>query len=157
MRSQGAIGVIAVCLLLPGFPCARVLAQEGTPPEQEAAPPEQDVAQEDASEPERGVRIGDYVATGEVEIGWRFTGLDGSRELYRSQVDLPDGPTLAFSRVELRSPENTGPIFDALTVEGSGWGSEPNTHARARAERRGLYVADYWNRRVDSYNFAPDF
>lgn len=108
-------------------------------------------------EEEQTVRVGAYEVTGAVELGWRFTAIDGSRELYRSQVDLPDGPTLAFSRVEFRSPENTGPIFDTLLVEGSGWGSEPSSHARVRVARRGLYLVEYYNRRVDTYNTAPDF
>jgi hypothetical protein len=110
----------------------------------------------DSGEPEP-VRLGPYIVTGAVELGWRFTALDGNRDYYRSQVDLQRGPHLAFSRIELRNPDDAGPVFDKLLVEGSGWGGEPNSSARVRAEKRGAYVADYVHRRVDSYNFIPDF
>jgi hypothetical protein len=132
---------------------ASAFAQDDT---QQTPAPADDTAVDQSGEP-GPVRIGDYVATGAIEIGWRFTDLDGSEALYRSQVDLPRGPTLAFSRVELRSPDNTGLLFDHLLVEGSGWGGEPNSSARVRAARRGLYVVDYTNRRIDNYNFVPDF
>jgi hypothetical protein len=107
--------------------------------------------------PPEQVQLGGYVATGAVELGWRFTALDGSREAYRSIVDLPRGPYLAFSRLELRSPENTGPIFDSLLVEGQGGPGEPSAHVRARASKRGIYLVDYRRSRAETYNFIPDF
>ena len=39
--------------------------------------------------PPEPVRLGPWITTGEVEVGYRFTGLDGSRDAYRSVVDLP--------------------------------------------------------------------
>ena len=107
--------------------------------------------------PPEAVRVGEYVATGSVEWGWRFTALDGSRDSYRSIVDLPRGPFLAFSRLELRSPENTGRFFDSLLVEGEGGPGEPSAHLRARAGKRGLYLVDYRRSRAETYNFVPDF
>lgn len=104
-----------------------------------------------------GAHVGAYVATGEVELGYRIRSVDGSLELYRSQVDLQQGPTLAFSRVELRSPDNSGPIFDDLVVEGSGLFGEPESYMRARASKRGVYVLDVSDRTVDTFNYAPDF
>jgi hypothetical protein len=146
---RSALHALLLLLLL----AAPAAAQDAAPAE---PAPQDDAQAAGAGEPGR-YHVGDYVATGAIEIGWRFTDLDGSEALYRSQVDLPRGPTLAFSRVELRSPDNTGLLFDHLLVEGSGWGGEPNSSARVRAAKRGLYTVDYRNRRIDNYNFVPDF
>ncbi len=101
--------------------------------------------------------VGDYVATGSIDFGWRFTALSGSEIGYRSIVDIPSGPTLGFSRIELRSPENTGRVFDDLLVEGTGIGGEPTSSFRTRVAKRGIYVVDYRHSRFQTYNFVPDF
>jgi hypothetical protein len=137
-RVRSVLGSLFFVLLLPIV----VAAQDG------------DSA--DSGEPEP-VRLGPYIVTGAVELDWRFTALDGNRDYYRSQVDLQRGPHLAFSRIEFRNPDDAGPVFDKLLVEGSGWGGEPNSSARVRVEKRGAYVADYVHRRVDTFNFVPDF
>jgi hypothetical protein len=129
--------------------------REATTSQAPTAPPA-DAQPADALKPE-GVRVGDYVSTGAFEIGYRFTSVDGSVDSYRSQVDEPQGPVLSFSRVELRSPENTGLLFDDLLVEGSGFFGDPNSSARVRATKRGLYVLDVTDRTVDTFNFVPDF
>lgn len=109
------------------------------------------------STPPEPVRLGPWISTGTVEIGYRFTSLDGSRDAYRSVVDLPQGPVLAFSRIELRAPENEGPVFDELTLEAVGGGGEPVSSYRARAAKRSLYTIDYRGSRIDTFNLIPDF
>lgn len=107
------------------------------------------------TEPEP-VRLGPYITTGAVEFGWRFTDLDGSRDGYRAVVDLPRGPYLAFSRVELRSPDNSGFLFDHLLVEGSGLGEQVSS-GRVRIAKRRIYIVDYRRSRIETYNYVPDF
>ena len=101
--------------------------------------------------------IGGYELTGTIELGWRFTALDGSRTGYRAVVDLPRGPSFGFSRVELRSPENSGRLFDTLLFEGSGGGGEPTSTGRIRAGKRGIYLVDYQFSDIDTFNYQPDF
>ena len=101
--------------------------------------------------------IGGYELTGTIELGWRFTALDGSRNGYRAVVDLPRGPSFGFSRVELRSPENSGLLFDTLLFEGSGGGGEPTSTGRIRAGKRGIYLVDYQFSDIDTFNYQPDF
>lgn len=101
--------------------------------------------------------VGGFEVSGTIELGWRFTNLDGSLNAYRAIVDLPRGPSAGFSRIELRRPDDDGRIFDSLLVEGSGGGGEPVSSGRIRAAKRGIYVAEYVFSDVDTFNFQPDF
>lgn len=102
-------------------------------------------------------KLGGYEVTGTIEFGWRFTALDGSQNGYRAIVDLPRGPSFGFSRVELRSLDNDGRLFDTLLFEGQGGGGEPTSTGRIRAGKRGIYLVDYQFSDIDTFNYQPDF
>jgi hypothetical protein len=103
-----------------------------------------------------GAKFGDYVATGAIELGWRFVSVCGSETSYRTQLDLPEGPLLSFARIELRRPEGGG-WLDELRAEVNGWSGQPNSSARLRAQKYQTWRLDYRVDRVDSYNAVPSF
>ncbi len=146
-RVLAALGLVVMA-------CAVAFAQEPV------APPQDEGDDDDFPlpyEPPAHPTLGGYELTGSIELGWRFTALDGSRDAYRAIVDLPRGPSFGFSRVELRSPDNAGRFFDSLLVEGLGGGGEPASTGRVRAAKRGIYLADYRFSGIDTYNYQPDF
>jgi|GEM_PF-772347 len=103
-----------------------------------------------------GQVLGNNLVTGTIEIGGRFRDVDGNRDVYRSVVNLGSGLRLMNLSSELRSLDNTGVLFDKISVNASNWGDPYNT-AKLRVEKRGLYHFDYSYRTIDYFNFIPSF
>ena len=91
-----------------------------------------------------------------LEVGNRWSSeVKGSSDVYRSLVNLGDGPKVLGLDLSLR--DSAGPLFDKLEVRGDGWGGEPYTTARVRAEKSRVYrfSADYRN--LAYFNALPSF
>jgi hypothetical protein len=93
----------------------------------------------------------------EVELGYRWVSGAGNRDMYRSMVNLGEGPKLLRSSLSLRAAYGAGALFDRLDLSMNNWGGDPyNTLALhvGRAE-----VSDFraGYRNLNYYNFVPAF
>jgi len=93
--------------------------------------------------------------TGYIELGYRFTGIGGSLDTYRSIVDLGAGPKLIGADFTILDPKHR--LFDRLRVRAYDWGDDPYESLHVFAEKLHWYEfqADY--RRVAYFNNLPAF
>jgi len=113
--------------------------------------------QPDQKGPREGLRIGKMLTTSSLELGWRRLLLGGNRDVYRSSVNLGEGPRLFGLSVESQALENTGVLFDYLSYSMNSWGGDPYNTMSLRLEKRGAYRFDYRYSRIKYYNFIPTY
>ncbi len=92
-----------------------------------------------------------------LEVGNRWSSeVKGNSDVYRSLVNLGDGPKVLGLDLSLRGPASG--LFDKLDVRGDGWGGEPYSTARVRVERNRLFgfSAEEVNGRWFGEFLAPD-
>jgi hypothetical protein len=97
----------------------------------------------------------DSPISGSIELGYRFVqGPLGNADVYRSTVDLSQGPRLIGLDFTVQPVK---PLFDRLEVHASSWGGDPYNAARIEVEKNGLYrlTADYRN--MAYFDFLPSF
>ncbi len=90
-----------------------------------------------------------------IELGNRWsTDLRGNENVYRSMVNLGDGPKVLGLDVSLKPAKG---LFDTFELRGYGWGGEPYSTARFGIERKRLYrfTGDYRN--IAYFNDLPSF
>jgi len=93
---------------------------------------------------------------GFVDFGWRFrTDIDGSRDVYKSVVNIGDGATLLGADL-VYEPTDTK-WLNRLRVISTTWGAYPYSSVRLSAEQYQKYnfVFDY--RPMEFYSFVPSF
>lgn len=96
--------------------------------------------------------------TGTLDLGFRWnTGLRGSQDLYRSLVNLGEGPRLQGANLTMNSPLGAGKYVDRLQLNASAWGGDPYNTLRLFAEKAGTYQFSFDYRKVDYFNFIPSF
>ena len=133
--------------------CCGALVAQDAPPEatdttaQPAAP----------SEPQ-SVRVLGMESTGTVDIGYRWkAGFQGSEDLYRSLVNLGEGPKLFGANLNFSNPLGTGKYVDRLQINATSWGGDPYNTLRVYAEKASLYQFSFDYRNVNYFNFIPSF
>jgi hypothetical protein len=133
--------------------CYGSLIAQDTPPEatdtaaQPAAP----------SEPQPPKILGKE-ATGTVDIGYRWkAGFQGSEDLYRSLVNLGEGPKLLGANLNFSDPLGTGKYVDRLQINATSWGGDPYNTLRVYAEKASVYQFSFDYRNVNYFNFIPSF
>ncbi len=96
-----------------------------------------------------------YEGRSEVEVGYRWVTTAGNSDVYRSMINLGEGPKLLRSNVSLRSNYGAGLIFDHLDISMDNWGGDPYNTMRFSFGRTGTYEvrAVYLNQNY--YNFLP--
>src|SRR5574340_605386 len=131
--------LIAALMVMP------LLAQEAAKPADQQAP-----AQAPTAAP-----AGEPGFSGTVDFGYRFTGLGGNHNVYRSVVDYEEGPRLFGADFTINSA--TRRFFDRIDARTLNWGGDPYTSAYISARKLNLYDfrADY--RSMAFYNFLPSF
>ena len=127
------------------------LAQEKPPAETAAtgaaAAPAQEVPPAAAIEPK---------LTGEIDFGYRFVqDVGGSRNVYRSIVNLGEGPKLFNGTAAWRNPG--GKWLDRLEITANSWGGEPYNTGRLEAGLAGAYNFRLDYRNVSYFNSLPSF
>lgn len=127
------------------------LAQEKPPAEAAAtgaaAAPAQEVPPAAALEPK---------LTGEIDFGYRFVqDVGGSRNVYRSIVNLGEGPKLFNGTAAWRNPG--GKWLDRLEITANSWGGEPYNTGRLEAGLAGAYNFRLDYRNVSYFNSLPSF
>jgi hypothetical protein len=109
---------LLICLLLTPLLCA----QETASPEPAKGP----ASPEPAKEPQPPAPIFGMDTTGTLDVGYRWNvGLRGSEDLYRSLVNLGEGPRLLGANLTMNSPLGAGKYVDRLQLNASAWGGDP--------------------------------
>jgi hypothetical protein len=88
---------------------------------------------------QEGVTAGDYVIHTSAEIGYRYTNVTGSDNMYDTLVNLQTGPRFLDETFSMQSQDHQGLLFDNLSVNSFGWGGDPNNVLRARVEKNKWY------------------
>jgi hypothetical protein len=88
---------------------------------------------------QEGVTAGDYVIHTSAEIGYRYTNVTGSDDMYDTLVNLQSGPRFLDETFSMQSQDHQGLLFDNLSVNSFGWGGDPNNVLLARIEKNKWY------------------
>ncbi len=93
--------------------------------------------------------------TGYIDFGYRWAGVGGSFDTYRSIVDLGSGPKMLGTDFTVRDPKHR--LFDTIDVRAYDWGDDPYStlHVDARKAKLYNFSADYRN--IAYYNNLPAF
>lgn len=141
---------LLICLLLTPLLCA----QETASPEPAKGP----ASPEPAKEPQPPAPIFGMDTTGTLDVGYRWNvGLRGSEDLYRSLVNLGEGPRLLGANLTMNSPLGAGKYVDRLQLNASAWGGDPYNTLRLFAEKSGAYQFSFDYRNVNYFNYIPTF
>lgn len=92
--------------------------------------------------------------TTEIEVGYRFTSVDGNEDLYRTQID--EGEGFLIRSFTLFTPASTG-LTDYLRVDGTDLGTGPSSALRVDTGREGLYRFRFGWRSMDAYSALPAY
>ena len=148
---------LLICLLLTPLLCAQETASPK--PAQETAAPEpakETASPEPAKEPQPPAPVFGMDTTGTLDVGYRWNvGLRGSEDLYRSLVNLGEGPRLLGANLTMNSPLGAGKYVDRLQLNASAWGGDPYNTLRLFAEKSGAYQFSFDYRKVNYFNFIP--
>lgn len=103
-----------------------------------------------SKKPDEGMEAGGYRIQQSIELGYRFTSVDGSDAVYNTFVNLQQGPRVLDQTLSMQSLGHTG-LFDDLYLSSFGFGGDPNDAARLRVTKAKWYnlTADY--RRDENY------
>lgn len=153
----------------PAQASAKPAAQDATKPAGQATSPAQELAkatdQPAAQEPAKpadqpaapaAAPAGESWFKGSLNLGYRWIpNIDGSRNTYRSVVNLGEGLRLLDADFTLLDPKKR--LFDRADVHASSWGGDPYNTLRVDMQREGWYrlTADYRN--IAYFNFLPSF
>jgi len=131
-------------------------SQESKPAQEPAKPAEQPAPAAAAPTPAPAAPAGEGWLSGSIEAGYRWIpNIDGSRNTYRSVVNLGEGPRLIDTDFTIQN--KTRRLFDRADVHATSWGGDPYNTLRGGVQRTGWYrlSADYRN--IAYFNFLPSF
>lgn len=93
---------------------------------------------------------------GYIDFGWRFvTDIGGNQDVYRSVVNIDDGPTLLGANLVYRAKDN--PWLDRLRLTSTTWGAYPYSSVRLMAEKDRKYRLDFDYRDMEFFSFVPTY
>jgi hypothetical protein len=95
------------------------------------------------------------VVTGSLDLGYRFTSVGGSNDVYRSVVNLGQGPRLIGLEFTVIDPKKR--LFDHLDVRANNWGGDPYNTVHVNAAKKGIYDFNFDYRDVAYFNLLPSF
>src|SRR5579862_1866642 len=75
------------------------------------------------------------VVTGSIDLGYRFTSVGGDNDVYRSVVNLGQGPRLIGLDFTVVDPQKR--LFDRLDVRANNWGGDPYNTVHVSAAKQG--------------------
>jgi len=94
--------------------------------------------------------------TGTLDLGYRWRlGAGGSQDVYRSLVNVGEGPKLFGAETSIRRPG--GKLYDRIDVRASSWGGDPYNTARVDVARAGAYAFRLDYRNLTYFNSIPSF
>lgn len=93
-----------------------------------------------------------------VDVGYRWEALfRGSRDLYRTQLDLGEGPKLFAAELYFAPASGSNQLLDRLQINLDSWGGEPYNVARIRAAKNGVYELDFHYQNSHYFSSIPSF
>ncbi len=93
--------------------------------------------------------------TGSVDFGYRFTGVGGDNDVYRSVVNLGQGPRLLGLDLTIVDPKKR--LFDRLDIRANNWGGDPYNTLHVDASKQGIYDFNFDYRDIAYFNLLPSF
>ncbi|MGA3040865.1 MAG: hypothetical protein ABSF54_08780 [Bryobacteraceae bacterium] len=93
--------------------------------------------------------------TGTIDFGYRFTSTGGDNDVYRSVVNLGQGPRLLGLDLTIVDPKKR--LFDHLEVRANNWGGDPYNTLHVNASKQGLYDFNFDYRDIAYFNLLPSF
>ena len=93
--------------------------------------------------------------SGSLEVGYRATSTAGNFNVYRSVVNLGDGPRLFQADFTMQDPKRR--LFDRLDVRANNWGGDPYNTIFASARKQAVYDFRASYRNIAYFNFLPSF
>jgi hypothetical protein len=136
--------------------CITAWGQQAEPPPAAAkpAPPgDQKAAETTAESP---VPVTERSLTGSFDVGYRWrTGPAGNENVYRSLVDLGEGPKLLNADFSIFDPKRRW--FDRIDTRAANWGDDPYTTLNVAAHKSRVYdfVSSYRN--LAYFNNLPSY
>jgi hypothetical protein len=142
--------LLASFLIFPAF--AQTPAAK--PEEKPAAPAAE--AKADDKKAESPVPTAEQWLTGSVDLGYRWiSNFKGNHDVYRSVVNLGEGPRLGGLEFTLTDPKKR--LFDRIDARSIGWGGDPYNTAHIDARKRGVYDLRFDYRNIAYYNALPSY
>jgi hypothetical protein len=105
----------------------------------------------DTSMTEPGRTLDHYIVEQSIELGGRFTNVNGSSAMYDTLLNQQTGPRLFQQSLVMRPAGTFNGPFDNLYLESFGWGGDPSNAARFRVSKRGTYDLSASFRRDQNY------
>ncbi|MBI4483164.1 MAG: hypothetical protein HY652_09760 [Acidobacteria bacterium] len=151
------VAIVLLGFFLPSVVWGNGLSQRGETDPQ-AGDEQQQVSQPAQATP-AGERVwGPFTVSTQIEAGFRWRDhAGGSREMYRSQVNLGRGPKLFSSSLNLASPPESGYPWDRLRFTFDNWGGEPYNVGRLSLTKNRVYEFDFNYQNIQYFNFIPTF
>ena len=98
-----------------------------------------------------GTEIYGYQTQQNIELGYRFTDLTGSDQIYNTFINQQEGLRVLSQSLTMRSMQQTGSLFDDLEASSFGWGGDPENVARLRISKYHWYDFTALFRRDKNY------
>lgn len=95
------------------------------------------------------------VVSGSVELGFRVLGTGGNSDVYRTVVNLGEGPRLLDADLRLVDP--TGKLFQDGSLKASGFGGDPTAVSRFELYKPKIYRFVLDHRRFQYFNALPSY
>jgi hypothetical protein len=141
---------LATALLVSG---GVLLAQETTPAQNPAPPAAAAAAAEPAAA--SPVPNDQKIFSGYADFGYRWVGVGGSLNTYRSVVDLGSGMKLLGTEFTILNP--THQTFDRIDVRATDWGDDPYSTLHIGVQKAHLYNFSGDYRSMAYYSNLPAF
>ena len=112
-----------------------------------------------AQEPSEGINQGNYNVRQTMELGYRWRDITGNGSVYNTFVNLHEGPRVLEYKLEMRSLNHQGWLFDDFSFANFGYGGDPNNVSRLRAYKNKWYnfsATFRRNRNVWDYNLLAN-
>lgn len=94
----------------------------------------------------------------ELDVGYRWEALfRGSRDLYRTQLDLGEGPKLFAGELYFAPAEGSTELLDRLQLQFNNWGGEPYNTFRIQLAKNGVYELDFNYQNIAYFSSIPSF
>lgn len=93
-----------------------------------------------------------------LDVGYRWEAMfRGSRDLYRTQLDLGEGPKLFGADLYFAPASGSNQLLDRLQLNLDSWGGEPYNIARIRVAKNGVYELDFNYQNFHYFSSIPSF
>ena len=80
-----------------------------------------------------------YTIHSSVDLGYRYSSVDGSGAMYDTLVNQQSGPRILDQMLSMQSKDHQGLLFDDLYLNSVGWGGDPNNFLRMRVDKNKWY------------------